>query len=613
MEVFKRTISNVFAGERRYVIPLFQRPYVWTRENQWEPLWEDIVERAEAELSKQQTDTPPHFLGAIVIQQRKSFGDELLAHDVIDGQQRLTTFQLFLAAFGDVARALDEKPIATWVESLSRNPNAISDPSVEQFKVWPTSRDVEQYRFVCLAGSKDAVEARHPPELKRKRLVPRPRMVEAYLFFHEAITAWLTEDSAASAIERARALRRVLDRRLQLVSIELEGQEDPQAIFETLNARGVPLLASDLLRNYIFQRAGGPDEAERLHGKYWARFEIPNDPAVPDGARFWEVEERQGRLNRARLDLFVQHYLAMKRGTDISSGRLFPEYKSWIESQHPFETLEKELSDFSGFADRFQKLVRPGSSTALGRFAARLRVLDTSTVYPLALGLLGNTRLSESERDKILADLESFLVRRLVCGRPTKNYNRLFIQLLRDFESTSGAPTSLKFRALLAASTGETVDWPDDAAFEKSWSTVDAYNGLKAARVEMILRAIDEAISSGKSESVTIQGKLTVEHVLPQDWNEHWPLPATADAAAATEQRDALVNDFGNLTLLTQALNSSVRNGPATTKLPAIALQSKLTLNTYFQGRTSWSESDVGERRQALFQTAKKIWPAPQR
>jgi hypothetical protein len=613
MEVFKRTISNVFAGERRYVIPLFQRPYVWTRENQWEPLWEDIVERAEAELTEQKADSPPHFLGAIVIQQRKSFGDELLAHDVIDGQQRLTTFQLFLAAFGDVARSLDEKPIATWVESLSRNPNAISDPSVEQFKVWPTSRDVEQFRFVCLAGAKTAVEAHHPPEFKRKRLLPRPRMVEAYLFFHEAITAWLTEGGVGGASDRARALRRVLDRRLQLVSIELEGQEDPQAIFETLNARGVPLLASDLLRNYIFQRAGGPEEAERLHAKYWARFEIPNDPAVPDGERFWEVEERQGRLNRARIDLFVQHYLAMKRGTDISSGRLFPEYKSWVEGQQPFDTLEKELSDFSAFADRFQKLVRPVTSTALGRFAARLRVLDTSTVYPLALGLLGNAGLSEPERDKIMADLESFLVRRLVCGRPTKNYNRLFIQLLRDFENTGGAPTSSKFRALLAAGTGETVDWPDDAAFEKSWATVDAYNGLKAARVEMILRAIDEAISSGKSESVTIQGKLTVEHVLPQDWNEHWPLPPAVDAAAATEERDTLVNDFGNLTLLTQALNSSVRNGPATTKLPAIALQSKLTLNTHFQGRTSWSESDVRERRQALFQTAKKIWPAPQR
>src|ERR1700741_3099524 len=103
MEVFKKTISAVFSGERRYVIPLFQRPYVWTLERQWQPLWEDIAAKAESELTRGESDVepPPHFLGAVVIQQRRSWGDELLAHDVIDGQQRLTTFQILLTALRD--------------------------------------------------------------------------------------------------------------------------------------------------------------------------------------------------------------------------------------------------------------------------------------------------------------------------------------------------------------------------------------------------------------------------------------------------------------------------------------------------------------------------------
>lgn len=608
MEVFKKTISAVFGPERRYLIPLFQRPYVWSKEAQWEPLWEDIADRADRELEQPKMDAPPHFLGAIVIQQRPSWGDELLAHDVIDGQQRLTTFQILLSAFHDLAAASDEKQVTASLVSWTRNATPIADPDVEQFKVWPTGRDVEQYRLVVTAGSREEIERRHPAVYKRKKLQPRPRMVEAYLFFLEKIREWLHADGVERVGERMKALRRVFDKRMQLVSIELEQQEDPQAIFETLNARGVPLLASDLLRNFIFQRAE-PGQADGLHERYWARFEIPDDIQVPDGARFWEVEERQGRLSRARLDLFVQHYLTMKRGTEILSGHLFAAYKEWIKKDRPFASLEDELGDFTKFAAHFHELLRPSSRSSLGRFAQRLRALDTSTAYPLVLGILGNARISAADREAIFSDLESFLVRRLVCCRPTKNYNRLFLQVLRDF--SQGEPTRAAFRALLAAGTGETVDWPDDVAFERAWTTLDAYRELKPAKVEMILRAINDAMHTGTTEAITIEGRLTVEHVLPQEWKDHWPLPTGIDLETAQEKREEVIHDFGNLTLLTQPLNSSVSNGPASQKLPRIALDSALRLNTYFQNRTTWTENDIEERAGVLFRIARKVWPAP--
>ena len=609
MQVFTKTISNVFGNERRYVIPLFQRPYVWTREFQWEPLWDDIVEKAEQELGGGQVDAPPHFLGAIVIQQRKTWGDELLAHDVIDGQQRLTTFQILLAAFRDFAVAQEEKQVAPWLASLTKNANAIASPEVEQFKVWP-GRDVQQFRLVVAGGSRSAVEKVYPAVYKRRRLEPRPRMVEAYLFFYDAIAAWVQEGGAEAVSDRSKALRRVLDRRMQLVSIELDDKEDSQAIFETLNARGVPLLASDLLRNYIFQRAGGSAEAERLHRMYWTRFEVPEDAAKPDGIRFWEAEERQGRLTRARLDLFVQHYLTMKRSRDSGAGRLYQEYKAWIEEERPFTTVEEELQALTAFADQFYKLLRPETTTTLGRFAERLRILDTSTAYPLVLGLLGSQALSDAEREGILTDIESFLVRRMVCGRPIKNYNRLFLQLLRDFEAGSVA-TRAAFRALLAAGTGDAVDWPDDATFEKAWLTIDAYKELKPARVEMILRAIEAVMPRSKSDTVIVDDKLTVEHVMPQGWTAHWPLPAGVDPTEAAEARDDLIHDFGNLTLLAQTLNSAVSNAGPAKKLPEIVKHTGLRLNVHFQNRTTWTEQDIQDRGRDLFQIAKKVWPGP--
>jgi hypothetical protein len=609
MEVFKKTVSAVFGGERRYVIPLFQRPYVWTRESQWEPLWEDISERADLEVEHPEQEAPPHFLGAIVIQQRPVWGDALLAHDVIDGQQRITTFQILLHAFRDIAAAGADKQVAASLNSWTRNPTAMADPDVEQFKLWPTNRDVEQFQFIVTAGSRVRIEEVHPAVYKRKKLQPRPRFVEAYLFFHEKIEQWISEEGPDKTSERTKALRRVFDKRMQFVSIELEKQEDPQAIFETLNARGVPLLASDLLRNYIFQRAGGSAEAERLHKLYWARFEIADDQALQEGARFWEVEERQGRLNRARLDLFVQHYLAMKRGAEILSGRLFPTYKEWIERQAKFASVEDELKDFTTFSEHFFGLLRPSEATTAGRFAERLRVLDTSTVYPLVLGLLGNPKLPAKEREGIFTDIESFLVRRLVCGRPNKNYNRLFLQLLRAFEAAE--PTRATFHALLAEGLGENLDWPGDEAFQKAWTTIDAYRELKPARVEMILRRIDDEMKTAATEPSTLVGTLTVEHVMPQSWKDHWPLPTNVDAETALDRREEVIHDFGNLTLLTGTLNSGVSNGPSAQKLPKIEAQTWLRLNAYFKGRTTWTEADIDARGVALFDFARKAWPGP--
>lgn len=103
--------------------------------------------------------------------------------------------------------------------------------------------------------------------------------------------------------------------------------------------------------------------------------------------------------------------------------------------------------------------------------------------------------------------------------------------------------------------------------------------------------------------------QVSIEHILPQGWREHWPLPEGVDPDVATEERDDLVHDFGNLTLLMQALNSAVSNGPASTKLPKIALNSELRLNAEFQGRTTWTEEDIRSRSRALFLVAKKVWP----
>jgi hypothetical protein len=606
MQVTKTTIESLFTQDRCYVIPLFQRSYVWGKANQWEPLWEDIAAQADELLqgaAMASRQGAPHFLGAIVLQSHLVYGDRLPTFDVIDGQQRLTTLQLLLFALRDVASASGEMMTAKWAKSKTEN--QFFHNREDQHKIWPTKRDQAQFREVWEAGSKVTLEQKHPSH-KGKTELDRPRMVAAYCYFYEAIDSWAK--GTGDVLAALNALRRAVQQRLELVQIDLEPKENTQEIFQTLNSGGVALLASDLLRNYMYSKAKDTLDPEKIDEIYWSRFDVPDDPLKPEGRRFWETTIQQGRFSRARLDLFVQHYLAMKLERDVRVNELFREYQEWYEDKKPFENMEAALEDFTRYADHFKKLLDPDTSTPLGIFATRLEAMDISTAYPLVIDLLGMSALPEIERLGIFSDIESFLIRRAVCDRPTNNYTRKFVELAKDFRS-GGTLTRAAFRVLLGRDPNDGFDWPSDVAFEKAWNRIDAYKALKPLRVEMILRAIEIKTRSALGEPVLAASRLTVEHVMPQKWKKHWPLPAGEDTEDATGKRDDVIHDFGNLTLMTGKLNTTLSNGPAAKKLPAVTAHSYLALAKWFTNRTTWSEADIAERGAALYKEAVAIWP----
>lgn len=130
----------------------------------------------------------------------------------------------------------------------------------------------------------------------------------------------------------------------------------------------------------------------------------------------------------------------------------------------------------------------------------------------------------------------------------------------------------------------------------------------------MLLEALEHASIGRFAEHVKIENPLTVEHVLPQGATESdWPLDRADDPIQARLVRDLLTQNLGNLTLLTQPLNSSVSNGPYKDKRPDIAGQSQLALNAYFQTAMEWGESEIGLRARRLAELAITIWPSPDR
>ncbi len=627
-------LFDLFERQRRYVVPLFQRAYVWNEEEQWQPLWQDIVDRADAVLARSEAGNPSdrvgnHFLGAVVFNQIKVYGRQVDTVEVIDGQQRLTTLQLLLAAFRDAIATTDEKRLKDDLYRLTEN-DGVRDKDLERFKVWPTNADRTDFETAMVAGASATLKERYP--LKRRKYQrksdPRPRLIEAYLFFSRSIRGYCGDrihDEEAGIEwtfheERAYALFEALRRHIQLVVIELEDDDDPQVIFETLNARGVPLLPSDLIRNFVFLRATQQGHnADDLYTRLWSDYdERPAEDGAGEEARFWKQEERQGRLRRTRLDLFVFHYLQYQTGQELGIGHLYQAFRTWWEAEADRD-VESGLEELRRHSDAFGELFVPLGDARRDIFASRLRAIDTSTVYPALLMLLvgGQGKLVEADLDGIVTALESFLVRRMVCALSTKNYNRFFFALLKRMRAEPVIDRDL-VQSYLLAGTGTATEWPSDQAFLTSWLRQPSYQNLKAAKCSMVLEAIDRQMQSHLQEPLTLTRRVTVEHVLPQSWQTAWEAPPelpTDDPQAenAEERRDRMLHTFGNLTLLTQALNSTVSNGPYEAKRAAIAEQSALRLNTYFQKRPTWAEAEIEERGRTLFEVAQRVWPRPEK
>jgi len=615
MRPYSRSIFDLFDGKRRYEVPLFQRQYVWNLEDHWEPLWEDIERKFVQRLGG--FSPTPHFLGAMVLDERRVFGNAVPSQLIIDGQQRLTTFQIFLSAFRDLCAAEGQQEYAEECARYLQNTGIMEDEKVERYKLWPTNLDRKQFSDVIDSASKEELNRRHPVVRRKyqRRPDPRPKMIECYFYFYDQLTAFIKSDEHQHPLrERVALMHGALRGALQVVTVELERDDDPQVIFETLNARGEPLLPSDLLRNFIFLRASQQRESpEELYTEFWLPFDDD----------FWRALEKQGRLQRPRTDIFLQHYLTLHRKQEVLISRLYSEYKDWIKGMNPFPTVKAELENLSKHRTYFEDLVQPDPNTSIGRFSGFLRIFDLSTVYPLLLGMMG-AETGNDELAGMLEDLESYIFRRAVSALGTKNYNRFFLTVLSKLGKSQFNRHSL--RAALLESQGPSVVWPDDARFKQAWLSEPVYNSIGAGRVQYALREIERRLHQPRAERIEIFSPLTVEHVLPDEWIEQWLLPngnrgvtffeqfdksRSAEDEEATEKRTRAKHTFGNLTLLTQPLNSSVSNSAFEIKKPEILRNSALALNRYFQDKADWDEGRITTRGEMLFAHASERWPYP--
>ena len=591
MDVSVLTMNKLFGANIRFLIPTFQRPYVWNKDEQWEPLWDDVRNTAEnyMEHDGPDEDLRSHFLGAVVVQQQRKKVGDIDRRLVIDGQQRLTTVQLLLDAVQEVMEQRCHTGISKRLSLLVLNNEAFVNDKDEFFKVWPTLSDCDAFRHAMHNGLPiDEFE--------------NSRIVQAHQFFKLQVEHWLDERPEETDA-RAAALESTVTYLLQLVVIDLGINDEPHIIFETLNARGTPLLQSDLIKNMVLYKAG-IEESESNSNETLRLWNFLGD--------WWRAEIGQGGNRNPRIDVFLNYWLTMRTRREVRADRTSTEFRNHVEKiKGPIEDIAADIRQVS----QTYRSLEEGEITGFETFLYRREVMQVGTLTPVLLWLFSSEMPVEQTKRAVLA-LESYLVRRMICRMTTRSYYQLFLGMLSKLEGAGTACAGDAVVKYLSEQTAYASQWPDDRDLENAFLTVPLYHSLTRARLRLVLEGLEERIRSDMVESYVVPRGLTIEHIMPQKWDYRWPLPSrernVEKAMELRDNRNRIIHTIGNLTLVSGKLNPKLSNSSWTRKRKELNKHAVLFLNKELvdEAPSAWNEDTIAERAKRLSSVAAQIWPS---
>lgn len=605
-------LQEILKPERRYVIPTFQRDYEWTLEGQWRLLFDDLETTADRLLAARQSDAEgtrprskeqdisPHFLGAIVCANLPFPTGGVALRSVIDGQQRLTTVQLLIRGLLDVLQQNGSERSKA-VRRMLFNPDDIVDQPEEVHKLWPRRRDRGVWQIAM---------ADHAPESEGHLYL------EARAYFAERAREYSMNENAVVDQTALTALADALSSLFKLVVIDLDDNDDAQVIFEVLNGRQTPLSAIDLVKNLLFLRAEQEDEdVEALYDKYWSQFDDT----------WWTETVGRGHAARGRRDVLLSVWLTAALGEEANVGHLYREARKYLSAG---TSTEDALQDLNRFGMAYQvvygKLPAPDRRLAVSY--ERLHALDITTADPLLtwLATVSPERLPLEHQLEAVRALESWAVRRTFAGWQTRGYGGLLAKVLRTSKDALNTGANIPHTIKLALR-DNALTWPKDADLRHAFSSRQFYKSVSQSRIRLLLGSIDQLLrfeNPHEPDANIDYSKLQIEHIMPRAWMEHWPLmdgggeTMVADAGnpewiVRSSARDRIVDQLGNLTLVTGSFNNDVSNHPWHVKLPEFQKQRSLALNYDVATADVWDEDQIATRAHYLADMAIRIWGPP--
>ena len=556
MRASETSLRALLEGQQHYVIPLFQRPYSWQL-NDWETLWKDIIETY--------SFNPPggHFLGSIVSKAQPGTPEGVSPYIVIDGQQRLTTLSIVIAALRDRISKADPAAGERIADLCLMNRYAKEE---HRYKIRPTQADAPAY-FAMIDGNANLADEEEPNLIR-----------QAYDFFYDALGE--SADEELDELPDLARLERLLLDQMEVVSITLGEDDNEYRIFESLNWKGAPLSQADLLRNYFFMRIPG-DQQQMLYDSVW----LP----------------MQAMLNSKTLAEFFR-YQYMSSGQFVREKDIYLKWRADLNYLEPSD-LAAKISELAGYAQYYKRLIEPEAepdSVARERLE-RLNRWGGQTMYPFVLWLYegaGGRNMDSAGVSSVLPLIESYLVRRLFCGIPTAGSNRFFMELAAQIPE-GNIVTAV--RHALSQPTGRRR-WPSDKEFREGLLTYGLYEGSRSDQRRLVIETFEQ--DHEHKEPAELRG-LTVEHVMPQELTDEWREALGTDANAI---HTGLLHTLGNLTLT--GYNPELSNRPFSEKR-RLFKDSNLAMNRDIAEETDWGPEQIRSRAEQLATRAIKIWPGP--
>lgn len=568
MDAGKRTINDIFNGNRILEIPFFQRAYVWGID-QWERLLEDMEHVS--------LTNKPYFLGSVILKQQPTntgnrVGD---VRTVIDGQQRMTTLNIFFKVL-----CLKTNQNSTFERIFKLISNDIA--------LLHNHNDIDSFNTVLNLTELKEIDSEDNVSL-------------AYKYFKENL------------IPEKLNFNNILSKVL-FVGIDLDENEDEQQIFDTINSLGVKLTTAELLKNFFFNR----DEIS-TYNTYWKNVFEKDD----ETKSYWDFEITTGRLKRTFIDLFFFSYLQIKiqeKALNVKTEdkiefskveQLFESYKKFIKDylNNDKKSILSEIRDYALlFQENFEYNVVENELTntsGMDRINAIIFGLDTSTLIPYVLYVLKNVT-NDFDRITLFDFIETYIMRRMVVHANTKNYNQLFTDRLINNEILS----KKEFLEFLEGQADKVNYLPSETELKIGFETAQLINKQSAG----ILYFIESKIRNRQLQSTQLLGinKYSLEHLMPKKWENNWSKIQNQEDKI---KRNRKLLTLGNLTIITQALNSSIRDANWTIKRNGKG--DKKGLNYYSAGLETisqyltlddWNEQTIEDRALFLFEKAKEIW-----
>lgn len=592
-------MSLTFLGNEGLVrIPFFQRGYVWDKTN-WEDILTDLLDFGKS-----------HFLGSLILKQQEKQTGKPKEVLVIDGQQRLTTLSVLLRA---IYNSFDEETQKNCESSLRNYLFFKKNQTDKNYFVKIEHSKIDKKYFQRIINNEitedeyNAVIIENPATKTQSK---NNKVLQCFKYFSEK----LKDININSRLE---LFNRLLDQENKiLVIIDLSEKEDEQAIFDTINSAGVRLSSADIIKNAIFQKAldlfDNSEELETLFKEKWENVFSIDEDAI----NFWDTPRATGRLMRDNIEILL-HSISVINGffdpdkhtlSDLSNL-----YKTYISKISKVD-LKNFIEEISKYAKLFREKILVFDDSTLfyyqdnyARLFHILSVCEISTFHPYILSLFYKYDNNEIKLLEALHKVERLVIRRMITKSETKSYNKMCKEFIKD---NSAIDTKL-------------AEQTNDEVKNGLTSIVNKNATLLLFWVELYRRANDS-----KQSVKELKYNYSLEHVMPQKWDEYWSNIDVVDSLSnvitdkelSKKERYSKIYSIGNMTLLNSSLNTSLRNYEFSRKIEGEGRKRGIRhyadlgitrfdiLEVYDNGDKVWNEKKISDRTTNLANDILTIW-----